>query len=120
MIPGVVVKTAPLYPKAHNGGKMKLFLDDVRVPHNDDWIVVRTAEECIEILSRGGVESLSLDHDLGTKATGYDVLKWIERKVFTEDGYIRPFITIHTANPPARDRMISSLKRIIRREEEGR
>jgi len=60
-----------------------------------------------------------LDHDLGDDAhgTGYDVILWIEQTVATE-GFIPPKITVHSANPSARQKMeagISSIQRLHER-----
>jgi len=94
---------------------MKIYLEDVRdLPVwavNDGWLLVRTYREVIEYLKTDEVEQLSLDHDLGGLKTGYDVLLWIEEKVVKE-GFIPPTIDIHTSNPPARIRMLQTIKSI--------
>ncbi len=94
---------------------MKLYLDDERIPP-EEWIHVRWPEEAIEILKTGKVTELSLDQDLGddSHGTGYDVILWIEKEVVTE-GFVPPKITVHSANPSARQKMeagISSIKRL--------
>lgn len=45
-------------------------------------------DETIAFLEKGGVELISLDHDLGDdeRGTGYDVLLWIEEAVVTSPG----------------------------------
>lgn len=94
---------------------MKIFLDDIRKPPDETWTVARTAGQAINMLARNIVTEISLDHDLGKKnSTGYDVLLWIERKVFC-DYYIPPLIMIHTANPAARIRMEAARDRIMRK-----
>ncbi len=95
---------------------MKLYLDDER-PAPEGWCRVYTAEECMKILQEKEVEVLSLDHDLGTDKTGYDVLCWIEEQVFVY-GYEPPIILLHTANPVGRQRMaqcISGIKNHLKR-----
>ena len=62
---------------------MRVFLDDKRAAPAG-WTLVRTAEETIALLESGVVEQLSLDHDLGTELTGYDVLKRLEKILFDE------------------------------------
>jgi len=59
---------------------IKVWLDDVR-PAPDGWNTVRWPQDAIELLARGNVSRISLDHDLGDDArgTGYDVLLWIEQ-----------------------------------------
>ena len=75
------------------------------------------------MLITGEVTEISLDHDLGDhfgrpdgikrERTGYDVLLWIERQVVLE-GFVPPIIHIHTANPVAEKRMISTRDNINR------
>lgn len=89
---------------------MKIFLDDDRTtPKN--WVRCYWPNEVIDLLEKGGVTHLSLDHDLGhTEITGYDVLLWIEKKV-VENIFWKPptTIIIHTQNPSARDKMRTAL-----------
>jgi len=61
---------------------MKIYLDDLR-PTPDGWIHAYWPNEVIEYLKTGGVEIISLDHDLGDdeRGTGYDVVLWIEEAV---------------------------------------
>lgn len=71
---------------------MKLWLDDERDPRNakiqfdfgavGDETWVKTVDEAIRHLRTGMVTSISLDHDLGTTQTGYDLAKWIEEEAF--------------------------------------
>lgn len=77
---------------------MNVYLDDIRTPLSPGWTIVRSYEECIRLLETGEVVRLSLDHDLGTEKTGYDVAKWIEEQVITK-GFFPPVIVIHSANP---------------------
>jgi hypothetical protein len=93
---------------------MKVFLDDVRKPPSG-YTLVQTYEECVKLLETGKVKELSLDHDLGTEKTGYDVVRWIEEKVAMED-FNPPLIKIHSANPVGRRNMeagISSINRLL-------
>ena len=93
---------------------MKLYLDDERIPP-EGWIHVRWPEEAIEILKTGKVTELSLDHDLGddSHGTGYDVILWIEEAVAT-GGFVAPRITVHSANPSARQKMEAGINSIQR------
>lgn len=86
---------------------MKLFLDDLRnVPNG--YIVARTYEECVSLLENNKIETISLDHDLGTKKTGYDVCLWlIEHKIYPKE------ILIHSANPVGQKNMIQLLNRYM-------
>jgi len=54
---------------------------------------------------------VSLDHDLGGTRTGYDLCKWMEEKVWTED-WTAPIISVHTSNPVGRMNMLASIESI--------
>ena len=92
---------------------MKIYLDDERsAPEN--WVRTYTVEDTIYFLKMCDVEEISLDHDLGYDKTGYDVLLWLEQKVFTDRSYTPPIIHIHTANSSARIKMILAVQSIER------
>jgi hypothetical protein len=70
----------------------------------------------ISLLESGGVEEISLDHDLGDdmKGTGYDVILWIEEAVALH-GFMPPKLSVHSANTSARMKMeqgITNIKRL--------
>ena len=109
---------------------MKLYLDDERKAP-EGWLQTDLVPVCINLLGLNTipletlegineafgnnlehVTHLSLDHDLGMFATGYDVLLWIEEQIFTGGYFIMPEITIHTANVSARVKMELGLARI--------
>jgi hypothetical protein len=99
---------------------MKLWLDDERVAP-EGWVWVKTTGEAFHYLRTGGVKEISLDHDLGSEhlfGTGYDILTYIEEKVYTDDQYNPPRISIHTANPAARRRMIAAVESIEKKANE--
>ena len=51
--------------------RLRLYLDDIRTPVDDDWIVVRNYDEFVAQLKLNGLgnfEVISLDHDLGEGA----------------------------------------------------
>lgn len=88
---------------------------------------MKTPDETIELIETGGVEELSLDHDLGLRdadsreQAGYDVLLWIEGQVVLH-GFRPPTLVVHSANSPARERMeraIKSMGRYARRAAAG-
>lgn len=86
---------------------MKLFLDDLRNAPNG-YTLVRTYEECISLLSANEIEILSLDHDLGTHKTGYDICLWlVENEIYPKQ------ILIHSANPVGQKNMIQLLNRYM-------
>lgn len=78
--------------------KIKLYLDDIRDPKGSDFVVVRTAEEAIDLVRSGNVEYISFDHDLGTDLTGYDVALVVEELVYRGEIQM-PEWNVHSANP---------------------
>lgn len=82
--------------------KKKIYLDDVRIPVDKDWILVKNYDEFVSKVTEIGLENISvisLDHDLGdsamkewhknvyhnytlnydniTEKTGMDCAKWL-------------------------------------------
>lgn len=59
---------------------MKIILDDRRyVPDSSPYNLVRTYEDCIEMLRLfRRISYISLDYNLGTVKTGYDVLVYMK------------------------------------------
>jgi len=98
---------------------MKLYLDDTRPPP-DGWVLCRWPDEVIKHIKRGGVEEISLDHDLGDdkRGTGYDVLRWLEKKLHEDPSFPVPVIHIHTANPVAHKKMAMAVYMMNRRASE--
>jgi hypothetical protein len=100
---------------------MKVFLDDER-PTPEGWVRAFTATEAIELLKKGKVTELSLDHDLGPEeaGTGYDVCLWVEERLFSQgfhyedplNLFIPPVMTVHSANPVGRQRMELAIQMI--------
>jgi len=93
---------------------MKVWLDDVR-PASDRWKCVQCPQEAIELLARGEVTHISLDHDLGDdeRGTGYDVLLWIEQATMIGD-FVPPVITVHSSNVSASHKMVAAIAKIQR------
>ena len=83
---------------------IKIFLDDYRTPSAEEreMITVRSYQHCILLLDifRDSLEFVDLDYDLGTKETGFDVLKYMNEK------NIRPkHINIHSDHPAGASEM---------------
>lgn len=104
--------------------KKRLYLDDVRTPIGDDWIVVRNYDEFVSTIKFNGLENfdvISLDHDLGEQSmieyytnvknnyildynnivdekTGYDCCKFLVSESMSKNIPL-PQIYIHSANP---------------------
>ena len=59
---------------------MKIILDDRRyVPSNSPYNVVRNYEDCVEMICLfRKISYISLDYNLGTVKTGYDVLVYMK------------------------------------------
>lgn len=100
---------------------MKIYLDDIREAP-EGWVRTYTPAQTIELLkdTANMVSHLSLDHDLGDDAnigTGYDVLLWIEEAIGAMPRvlhYVPENITVHSANPVGRDRMMRAIESIRR------
>lgn len=104
--------------------KLKLYLDDVRIPNGDDWILVRNYDQFVTQIRLNGLENfevISLDHDLGEQAmieyytnvknnykleydnivsekTGYDAAKFLVAYSMNHNIPL-PQIYVHSANP---------------------
>jgi hypothetical protein len=91
---------------------MKVFLDDLRATP-EGWVRAYWPDEVLALLETGCVDELSLDHDLGNeeRGTGYDVISWLEEAVYTR-GFAPPKLSVHSANPPARARMLAGIQSI--------
>lgn len=102
---------------------MRLYLDDCR-PCPDGWVLARSVAEARVHLELGGVDELSLDHDLGaceiciatTDAArelrcdhvqcGYDLVLWM-----VETGkWPKTIPQVHSANPWGAQRMRELIK----------
>lgn len=91
---------------------MRVYLDDERTTP-EGWVRVYWPEEAIALLEAGGVDELSLDHDLGDdeRGTGYDVVLWVEEAVALR-GFRPPKMSVHSANSSARQKMESGIRSI--------
>lgn len=80
----------------------RLYLDDIRMPKNNDFVVARDFESFKTIVKRFGIPSyISFDHDLGEKETGYDCVKWMCNYML-DKGLKFPEnfdFNVHSANP---------------------
>lgn len=93
---------------------MRVWLDDER-PAPKGWVSCRWPEEVIALLEQGEVRELSLDHDLGDdERTGYDVVLWLEERVFTDNSFVPPATKVHSANTSAAAKMRAGILAIER------
>lgn len=80
----------------------KLFIDDIRTPPANDYVVVRTSEEAIEWLRDNGIpDVISFDHDLGGDDTTIRVIRFIYDLILNEKADFPEGFTciVHSANP---------------------
>lgn len=98
--------------------KIKLFLDDdTEAPKRKEWaqgydVWVTTPEEAIDLLKKGNVSHISLDHDLGLEPearNGYMVACFIEKAAYYNE-IPKLEWRIHSQNPRGRDNMIAALQ----------
>ena len=82
----------------------RMFIDDERLPFEEDYVVVRSVEEAkrtIDILGYPGM--VSFDHDLGENVeTGYDFAKWLIETDQDSDWWYFPSrfeFYVHSQNP---------------------
>ena len=87
---------------------MKLYLDDIRTPKDDDFIIVRSFQEAVKFVQQNGIPNyISSDHDLGCDEfnniypSGYDFAKWlIEMDLDNLYKFPKDFkFNVHSANP---------------------
>lgn len=109
--------------------KYKIYLDDLRTPIDQDWIVVRDYEEFVNKVTEIGFENIelvSLDHDLADihyntdlydtiiEKTGYDCAKWLIEK--WQEGNTIFDVYTHSANTAGAKNiveLINSYRRFI-------
>lgn len=118
--------------------KYKVYLDDVRTPIDNEWIVARNHEEFVDTIQKLGlenIEEMSLDHDLGESAiaeyytnakpnnilnydnilekTGMDCCKFlVDESVKTNIPL--PQIYVHSSNPVGRVNMMSLINNYLK------
>jgi len=100
---------------------LKIFLDDIRSPADDQWHVIRNVPDLITFYRTNfdNIEVMSFDHDLGDGVpTGYDFLSFLEKEVYEGTpcgmGAYRIKFILHTANPVGKRNMQSVLDSINR------
>ena len=78
---------------------MKIYLDDLREIPDSSWTLIRTVEECQELLIKGDVDTISMDNDLGWGYTeGRKLADWMEET----GNWPNKECFAHSANPVAR------------------
>lgn len=83
----------------------KLYIDDIREPYDNDFVVVRSYAEAVGWLRKNGCpQFISFDHDLGSEDgyDGIDVAKWLVNTDLNKKGEFIPdnfTFNVHSANP---------------------
>lgn len=93
------------------GNPVYVFVDDVRDPPTNDWVVCRTYQQAVDCFNimHDQIEVMSLDHDLGEERTGYDFLLYVVEQYFPNKV---PFkCRVHSANPVGAERMNGVINR---------
>lgn len=100
-------------------GPLRIFLDDDTVDRRapDGWLHLVTAREVCFLLASGRVVALSLDNDLSDDirfGQGKQVVDFLAEhpNLFPREG-----LTIHSANPAAREQMSIQLSRLGARQD---
>jgi hypothetical protein len=81
---------------------IKLYIDDLRQPPDNTWVVTRSYQETVDYIETNGLPAtISFDHDLGLEESGYDIAKWIveqmlDKKLDFPEGFS---YHVHSANP---------------------
>jgi hypothetical protein len=120
--------------------KKNLYLDDIRTPVDDTWMVVRSYDEFVKTITLYGLDSfemISLDHDLGEGAmkeyftnvrynynldynninekTGYDCAKWLVSESINKEIPL-PLVYVHSANPIGSANMMGYINNYLKNE----
>ena len=93
-----------------------LFLDDLRAPPDQTWIVARSYDAAVHYVEHYGMPScVSFDHDLGEGATGLDFAHWlIDRHL---DGEALPddfAFAVHSRNPIGGENITALMRGFLR------
>ena len=85
-----------------NMNRWKLFIDDIRFPIEDDFIIARNVNEALYLIDKNGFPSfISFDHDLGeNESSGYEFIKIIEEKTLNKEWDIPNYFeyNVHSDN----------------------
>lgn len=93
---------------------IKIFLDDIRIPKDENWVLIKSYYDFVEYFNSidiKDVDLISLDHDLGdidstNEKTGYHVAQWLVDYALDHGGIDLPIIQCHSANPVGANKII--------------
>ena len=92
----------------------KLYLDDIRNPKGEGFVVVRSFNEAVNYVNQHGYPNyVSFDHDLGESdaKTGYDFAKWLVSVDLVNNSMPDDFdFNVHSANPVGAQNIIEYFK----------
>ena len=101
---------------------MKIFLDDIRIPLDETWVILTNYQTFIDRVGEinfNDIEIISLDHDLGDinniegEKTGYDIAKWLVDQSIIRKQKL-PLIKVHSANPVGSKNIIDYINNYLR------
>jgi hypothetical protein len=95
----------------------KLFLDDIRFPVDQGWIIARTYDEAVNVVKTLGIpQKISFDHDLGLNSlSGFDFAKFIVEYDMLNDEIDNTFVfVVHSANPVGSENIKGLLNNYIK------
>lgn len=95
----------------------KLFLDDVRHPSDDTWIIARSSKQAIDLVLKLGVpNTISFDHDLGWDDSSMIFIDWLLEKLI-EKNLTLPIdftYTVHSMNPVGKENIECLMNNIVK------
>jgi NAD+-processing family protein with receiver domain len=95
----------------------KLFIDDIRNPDDDSWVIARTSDEAIELVEQRGIpQIISFDHDLGGDDTSMRFLGWMVSRIIEKNLTLpREFCyTVHSMNPVGAENIRGLMENVLR------
>jgi hypothetical protein len=122
--------------------KKKLYLDDIRIPKDESWKVVKSFEKFVQAIEQEFPDIISFDHDLGKFAmndyyknqyngvdkinysyinkngemTGLDCAKWLIDYCMNKSLSL-PKCYVHSANPIGSDNIMGLLNNFLKKVE---
>ena len=98
---------------------MRIFMDDDRNhPLGEDWIVVRTVEDMLDLVDRhdADIREISFDNDLRQELDGIHGLTMIRERLLDDPNRLPALerITVHSLNGEAVKAMLSDLRSYVK------
>lgn len=97
---------------------MKVFLDDDRNHHDDDWVHVRTVPALLRTLAAHGdsITHISFDNDLRQPEEGWMAVRDIVEMRLDDPGFLPNLVAVyvHSLNGPPAEGMVIRLRNAVR------